>query len=406
MFKQIYTNWNLSPISHILTTNNNTCPLGYDKVINYMIPGIRDGCNCLGIFNIPNYPEYEDKILVSSCSQLLHQMGCKDIVGFSKKTINSIGSSTYCAERNNNFNYIDNFTSIYTECPGNTSNCGSIDSIGGLLCLDSCDDNSYSIEYLISQGPVCINNNEINLLVLHRYDLFENRKSLKCNTTIKDFKYDDRYKTQETYLTRDLFNAKQIQEFENLPNFDLDFFNYLITLYGRNYIGWYKKCEQFMLEFIAIRDIISLVETNSVYYMVISLFILIYCMLFIIILKEIIYQQYILKIGIISIFTSLKLLITVNLLSDYFLIRKKKNLLEHLIMKECSDDETNILLPYLLESCVYVMWIYLIDIVLYLIMIFISMFKILIFVYKLHKHKLLALMINGRTDTFELIFLL
>jgi hypothetical protein len=454
MVKHIFTNWSQGFIEEVKLINKtksekeNVCPSNYEYLFKFDFPGTRVGCNCLGLENITDYPEFQNKLLSGSCSSVLTKFGCQTVSDIPSKTIHSLGDKYYCVKRTR-FNYLLNYSnSIYANCPENYKNCGVVDSLSNSLCLENHNqlcpftipDNynlngtqifnlwqeenlekisnlikhlsQFYLQFSLSQSEMCINNDEINLLSDDLYELFNKRKSMKCATQVSPissrFKYDFRFQPLIITKTKMVFFYEDFlkNNLENLPNFPLEFFNDPIILYGRNYIGWNRKCKDYLYKFKTISETAEIIKKFSVFYLVFALFILIYCMLFIMIFKELIFEKYFLKILIILIHVTMIFIIFYFLLKDYAELSNSINLCLIIIKKRCSDEETNRLIIFVLEIFIYISNLFLISIVLYIIMILLSLVKIILTVYKIYKRDILSRLMQGNLNEFEMVLLL
>jgi hypothetical protein len=425
-----------------LDSKNNT-------LFSYSWPGTKEGCNCLDKYNLTGYADYENKLLYGSCSIVLLDLGCYTILGIPSKELLFLGQQMFCSERSNFntvFSYFLNYsTNVFeagSNCAKEMKSCGLIDSLNNILCVSEdtpCPisqwNNSISqiyydqsiiqneelilnkiryfsnffIEFRFSQGEVCINNEELNFLTKDIYELFQNKKILKCATTVSDYiKYDNRYTPLMNIPTGFFFQSEKFlkDNIENLPNFPFDYFSLPLTLYGRNYIGWNKKCQHLMHSFIKMYEVCVKIQNYSIFYLVYSLVVLIYCMLFIMIFKELLYEQFKLKIAIIMVHALLILIIFVMVLDDYIGILNSIGLIFTVLKKRCSDTETNRLMVYILQLLEQISKLFLVTIILYVIMLVLSFFKIILTIYKLYKDYILQRVMRGGVNEFEMILLM
>lgn len=459
MLEGLFKNWQSGIISDILVIENiqnvrknfvdekngnineyesKICPENYELLLSYKWPGTKDGCNCLGIYNMTNYEEFENKLLNGACSLILLEIGCSQVKGIDSKLMHNLGNYFICVKRNN-FNYMNNYTNLFhLKCPIDYINCGIIDSVGNYLCLEkgqSCSINIESqplflniesvlkdglknlllnyfksfIEFKMTQGNVCINNEEFNILSEDVYELYNSRKYIKCATNLNDnLKYDNRFKSLFYVNTSSIFYYENElkNSIKQLPNFSSNFFNYPLTIYGRKYIGWNKNCGHLLDQLKNMNHLIHKLETYSIIYLLYSLVVLVYCMLFIMIFKELIYGKYILKIIIIFIHLLLMIIIFLVMLDDYLLFKNTKNFLYVIIKKRCSDEETNRLMIFVLSNLQDAMHYYQLTITYYLIMIIISLFKIFLILFKIYKRSILRRMQRGNLQEFEMVLLM
>ena len=88
------------------------------------------------------------------------------------------------------------------------------------------------------------------------------------------------------------------------------------------------------------------------------------------------------------------------------LIWVKKDLIYSLVLRRCSDEETNVLMFYIHKVIDDVMKLYVFISTLYTMMCCISIFKILMIFYKIHKRNILRNIMTGETNLVELIILI
>lgn len=459
MVNQIFYNWSLGPIEDIKifekikSEKEYMCPDNYEYLFKFQFPGTKSGCNCLNIFNMTGYTEFENKLLPGSCSLMLVKFGCQTVADLPSKTLHSIEDKFYCIHRKE-FNYLQNYRENIFDisCPTGRKSCGIIDSVGNLLCIElekECAINgneknidslnyininrnnftkiSYSfldtpqliqdiskkfIQFSLSQGLTCINNDEINLNQEDIHELFNSRKTMKCATQLFEnnlkFKYDTRYKPLAMLNTDSVFYKEDFikTNLETLPKFPKSYFTSPIIISGRNYIGWHKKCKDFIFQFQSMHKLSQKIENYSIFYLIYSLVMLIYCMLFIMIFKELIYEQYTLKICIILIHVLMILVLFSLVLADYLEITKYLDLCFLIIKKRCSDEETNRLILFVLDVFRDIARLYMITIILDIIMILLSIIKIMLTLYKLYKRSILERLIQGRTDEYEMMLIM
>ena len=84
------------------------------------------------------YSEYENKLIIGSCSIMLIKFGCQSVPELPSKIIHSLEDKYYCVKRDN-FSYYENYEkNIYdSDCPKNMKNCGEVDTLHNYLCIDS-----------------------------------------------------------------------------------------------------------------------------------------------------------------------------------------------------------------------------------------------------------------------------
>lgn len=467
MVDHLFKNWDMGMISEIKVLDKvksereNVCPNDYEYLFSYTWLGTKMGCDCLGIKGT-SIQDFEDKILVGPCSVTLTKFGCKTIPEIPGKTIHSLGDKYFCVKRNN-FSYYSNYSEhiFEEECPSEMKSCGVIDSLDNILCVDKSQDcpvqqkkyladnssfivtdeynkkynnNNYPsnssknyslsslpelvkyytkffVQFGISQGKMCIDNDEVKIHSENIYELFNKRKSINCSTklsTSNNFRYDYRYvpliKSQtDIVFYKEDFLKKNIQF---LPKFYKNFFQEPITVYGRNYIGWNKKCSNYITSFRESYKLALKVKNYSLFYLIYSLVMLIYCMLFVMILKELLYRQYFLKILIIVIHVLMISIIFFFILDDCREISKSIKTCDLLIRKRCSDEETNRLIINALESFISISDLFLITIILYIIIFLLSICKIMLTFYKIYKRKILNRVIQGEVNEFEMMLIM
>jgi len=439
IFSQITKNWQIGPIVDIVTIPTNTCPDNYSFVLNYKWPGSKDGCDCVGKFNLTANKDNENRIKQGPCSSLLIALGCRSLKKTEMTFVNSWNNMTICGKRNNTTYLISYKNSVVSkkDCPIHLKHCGEIDSLGNILCLnqtEKCPLNNLilskklgnmintdhkvkvSVEFEVSQGEICINKNETNILSETVYDLINQKKSLKCSTKLNDEIFenitnDERYFNLSSVKTYDFFLQTQLNKIYNelvkIDAFPKAFFEYDISLYSRNYIGWNKTCESLIYEVLEVDFILSRIESISTFYLIFSLIILIYCMLFIMILKELLQDQFYLNIGILMFYNVIVGFILFLLIYDFFCIRKSRDTLEIIVMKGCSDQLTNLLFKYILSSINEIERLFILTIIFYISMFLISILKLCLSYYKQYKRKLIRILSEPRTNnTIELALLM
>lgn len=455
MITNIFENWEKGPIQDIIVINSterDSCVENYEYLTEYTWPGTKVGCNCINMINyanshnqtIPNsFLEFSGKIIIGSCPLSLLDLGCEEIDEVKEKKINSIGEKIFCVRRFN-FSYLNNYDSniishSQNKCTNNFANCGVVDSVNNILCYNDTvcplkpqlDDNTtnfhlltindedkiehivkfysqFYTDFQLSQGNVCIYNSEVNTFIENLYELFNEKKHMKCSTRIiENIKYDFRYTPLLAIKTSNLFrkNSKLFNEIKSLPSFPLQFFEYPIYLFGRKYVGWHKKCRKDLSQFQKINLISKKLQKYPMFYLIYSLFILIYCMLFIMILKELLHEQFLFKIGIIVFHMILILIIFSMVINDYFEIFEGIEISLSIVKKRCSDKETNFLVVMVLEILENISKLYMITIILYVTMLLLSLFKISLTVYKIYKRALLRRIMDGRMNEFEMMLI-
>jgi hypothetical protein len=490
MVNQIFNNWSLGFIEDIKIIEKTKsekeymCPDNYEYLFKFQFPGTKSGCNCLNIFNMTGYTEFENKLLPGSCSLMLVKFGCQTVADLPSKALHSIEDKFYCIKRKE-FSYLQNYRENIFEngCPSGKQSCGVVDSVGNLLCISmdqgcpifgreknknnnlnyndlyrnlsypfsenifsttgenskflvlplsplpitNFTDKNYSIsempnliqnfsknfiQFSLSQGLTCINNDEINLYQEEVYELFNYRRTMKCATQLFEnnlkFKYDTRYKPLAILNTDSVFDKEDFLKtnLETLPKFPKSYFTSPLIISGRNYIGWNKKCKDFIFQFHSMHKLSQKIENYSIFYLIYSLVMLIYCMLFIMIFKELIYEQYTLKIFIILIHVVMILTIFFFVLADYLEITRAVDLCFLIIKKRCSDEETNRLILFVLEVFRDIARLYMITLILDIIMILLSVIKIMLTLYKLYKQTILNRLVQGRTSEYEMMLLM
>jgi hypothetical protein len=415
MYRHILTNWSLGPVMDIKSSDE-ICPQGYEKMVDFTFPGIREGCNCLNMNNT-RIPEAVGKLLNGQCTIMLNQFGCETVNGISRYTVNTFNGNTLCIRRLGEFNYLMNYTNIFEqECPRGTYDCGVIDSLDNRLCttdLNKCPNrqlltavggqSDLYIQFQLSQGDVCVNNDEINLIG-KRYELYENRKYIKCNTTIGSLRYDKRYARLKDYPSSEIFERNFTDKFKSLPDFP-NVFDNNFSLYGRKYIGWSKHCQNLMLQFTTLLEVIGRIEFRSTVYLIASLFTLIYCMFFIMILKELLFEQYKLKLALVIVHAIFMLVMLSYIFSDHSAIETGLVTISIVIEKNCSDMETNLLFIEILKFLSTLSKLYLATVLLLIIGFAICLYKIILIITKMKKRQILRVLTGGRTQYIEMLLL-
>jgi hypothetical protein len=128
-------NWNLSPISNIISVNlNSNCPENYEKFISNSFPGNFEGCNC---FNVKSNI-YKKKIYNETCTKNQIENDCKDILETNEINLSIWKEKKLCVKRmNENYNYfnLSKFITNKNYCENDFKFCGIIDTKNNFLCL-------------------------------------------------------------------------------------------------------------------------------------------------------------------------------------------------------------------------------------------------------------------------------
>lgn len=450
MFGDVLNNWSKGQIDKIHVVdktsaeNQNYCPEGFEYLFKFSWPGTKSGCNCKGITNIKNMADYEDNITIGSCSITQITQGCKMIPETPGKLIHSIYDKYYCIKRSKNFNYKMNYKDkiFENECPRAMKNCGIVDTLNNYLCveteqqcpielinidrnIDKNDDSNkdisqvlidlsrFFVDLKISQGPVCINNPEINMLTTNIYQLVNKYKKMKCPTKItvgrkESIHHDNRYYKLMNFPTNAIYYKEDflMKNIQQLPEFPKEYFELPVTLYGRNYIGWKKKCESDLPKLYETYYFLSNLEIYSLIYLIASLIILIYCMILIMIMSELIHKKYLIKLVIIVIHLVIVFILFLFLLCDKFTLINLADFTLTIFKNSCSDHETNMLFLNLHMLILEIKRFFVLTIVFNLCILFLGLFKILLTIYKVYKIILLQRIIQGNVREFEMVLLI
>lgn len=452
----VLNNWSKGPIDDFyivekkLSENENVCPENYEYLFKFTWPGTKSGCDCRKSTNTKVIEEHEDKLTTGYCSISQISAGCMLISETPAKQIHSIGDKYYCIKRDTNFNYASKYGSNIFEksCPLLMKNCGVIDTVNNYLCVEKesecpieknkisdeeiniyfensekikeneitskiIESAKYFVDLLISQGPVCINNIEVNLLTENIYELLNKHKKVKCPTKIltgnnNSIQHDYRFTKLINFPTSNLFYKEDflLSNIETLPDFPHDYFEMPATIYGRNYIGWKKRCELLLPKLYEVYSFISQLEITSLIYLLCSLFILIYCMILIMIFSELIQKKYRLKLMIIVIHFCLVFVLVVLILFDNLKLSHFADFILSLVKNSCSDYETNILFVNIYVLIFDIKKFFALTIIFYLGILLLGLLKIFLNIYKLHKINLLNRIIHGNLNEFEMVLLI
>jgi hypothetical protein len=125
------------------------------------------------------------------------------------------------------------------------------------------------------------------------------------------------------------------------------------------------------------------------------------------ILKELLEDQFYLKLGILGFYNLIVGMILYLIISDYFSIRQSTKDIEEFVMKGCSDYQTNLLLKYVLISLSEIEKLYTLTIIFYISMFLLSILKICMTYYKQYKRKMNEILLEQNTNNMiELAFLM
>lgn len=435
--QQLFDNWDLGPIIQIQIQQSLPCEKGMESILLNAFPGIEEGCNCNGITSIPGDTSLENKITSGLCSLMAVNEGCKVIRGIYKKNETQIYNRTICVKRNSEMNYKNiYFNDMINSCDdinigGNKKSCGEIDSLGNILCVL----NNESCPFLYNDTSEYIDNREENEEYYQSKIMSEIMQSYK---SLKNYDHNIKSKSNQGYLciyncqskkekfsllsqvtkllyynvfsdksinktrnkgmftTNKMANASfnnSVIDFEELSNIPFPFFDDPIILYNRNYIGWKLKCKNYLLDMYMIPVLSMNVMQFSTMYLISSLFILFYCLLFIIVCKEVAEQNLFSEAFLIFIHLTLIIFVFEMIVKDYIILLKCIKLLEIVINKGCTDIETIIILVGLYNTSSGLEKLYFEAMTLFGFMIPLSLFKFGLLAYKWYKEYLISLVL-------------
>ena len=456
MLGDILGNWAKGPISDFQVIEKtssgleNVCPEDYEYLFIFTWPGTKSGCDCRGITKGVKKSDYQGKITTGTCSIAQITDGCRIVPEVPGKQINSIGGKIYCIKRDLDFSYHSKYdTNIYEKnCPKSMKNCGVIDTLDYILCIDedlecpiknlfSSNEKSllpysyaanqigeelesrikkfsnYFVDLKLSQGLVCINNNEINLLTDHTYELLNKYKKIKCPTKIylernTSLHYDYRYFRLINFPTLSIFYKEDflLNNIETLPDFPKEYMELPVSIFGRNYIGWKKKCRVYLPQLYEAHNFLSNLEMLSLMYLIYALLLLIYCMILIMILTELLNKKYFSKLTIVLIYLITVLVYLVLLLNDKSILTNLSNFTLTMIKTSCSDYETDMIFVRLHVLIIEVKKLFVLTIIFDLCILLIGLLKIFLIFYKIFKSNLLNRIQQGNVREFEMVLLI
>ena len=307
-----------------------------------------------------------------------------DIFNNSEINIKNI-KNLICLEFNKDFNYFDNFNLIENEnfiLNNSFKNCGKIDDLNNIL--------------IYNKNKKCPN--EKNLF----YNFIEFKITIQKNNSIINNKNNN----------NNFFNIDNLN-YILIYNFSFDNFyknnnnnnnnNNNILIFGRNYFGIEKNCQNFLLNFPTISLIITNIQIFIPMYLSLSIFLLVFIFLFVITYREIHKFNFFTDIFIISMNLFLSFWLEWYLIIDYILIYKSIKIIKNIINFQCFNKEILEIFFYLLRDFNEYEKNYFYSILFLLISILLSLYKIIIFIYKLLKEYFIYDIQNGENYfNFEL----
>ena len=273
-----------------------------------------------------------------------------------------------CLEFNKDFNYLNNFNLIENEnfiLNNSFKNCGKIDDLNNIL--------------IYNKNKKCPNENKLNfsnfiefkILIQKNNSLINNKN--KNNNNNNFFNIDD--------LNYNLIYNISYENFYKNNNNN----NNNILIFGRNYFGIEKNCEKFLLNFPTISLIIENITLFIPMYLSLSIFLLVFIFLFVITYREIHKFNFFTDFFIISMNLFLSFWLEWYLIIDYILIYKSMKIIKNIIKFQCFSNQILEIFFYLLRDFNEYEKNYFYSILFLLISIFLSIYKIIIFIYKLLK---------------------
>ena len=130
--KKYKENWNLSPISNIISVSSK-CPKNSSEFFSNFFPGNFKGCDC---FNVKSNT-YKKKIFNESCNSNQIENECKNIKENDNKKLNVWKGKKLCVERMEkkyNFFMLNQYKSK-NKCKNGFKFCGFFDTKKNFLCL-------------------------------------------------------------------------------------------------------------------------------------------------------------------------------------------------------------------------------------------------------------------------------
>lgn len=372
--QQIFLNWDLGSIIQIQIQQATPCDQGMEIMLSDSFPGIDGGCDCFGIMSIQDDSIFENKITSGSCSLNAINAGCQVIRGIYKNNYTLIYNKTICVKRNRELNYKniyqkDMIYDLSDNISSEKKSCGEIDTVGNILLVainESC--------------PYLFNNTSDD------YDYVEEESDLS--------KIDiEKHRINTTFLHTMSTTQKFTGNYNDISTIQTTFYDDPITLYNRNYIGWKIKCKQYFSDMYIIPILSMNIMQLSPMYLISSLFVLFYCLLFIMICKEVTEQHLLAEAFLICIHLTLIIFVFEMIIKDYIILFKCVKLLKTVIDKGCSDIETIILLISLYDTCSQLELLYFETITLFGFMIPLSLFKFGLIVYRWYKEYLISLVL-------------
>ena len=268
-----FKNWQKSPISDIIV-NDSECLGGYEPLINSNYSGILTYCDCTNSTN----KEYKGKIFLDICEKEQGIANCRIVPGEEEKEIKKWRGKFICVKRLNTdyHNHIYKINEInkcmddqdtYVDTEKNKI-CGDL-YYGAINYIEinytnstkpdgvekiKLDDN-YSLFYsknylhgnlivdvkLTSNDGICVSSDEGIFSYNNKY-ISRHKGNPTCNITIKDNKYDNRYKLMDENVNFiETLNDNNIKKYDYILNISK---SHTLKLYTIPYIGIKKDCYQ------------------------------------------------------------------------------------------------------------------------------------------------------------------
>lgn len=175
-----YNNWFSNPIIDLKIDekkNSNKCSDSlYESLISTTFPGFYEGCTCVNSENIV----YKKKIYNQSCTENQIKENCENVNEMDDQQI-IWKNSNLCVKRNRELNYFKIVESTISgigdyklrlSCGKKEISCGTIDTLGNLLCVQ--DENLCPYNYIDFKSNLdkdsITDENKIEMLTLNDYE--------------------------------------------------------------------------------------------------------------------------------------------------------------------------------------------------------------------------------------------
>ena len=381
-------NWHMSPISEIAIAKKS--PMNFSPLFNYTNPGTQKGCDCIGIYT-QEEPEYtwEGNLSKGECVSTQLIAGCRNVNEINSFTATEIeGEFGIYYKRNEKVSYYDWYNeNIYDNCSEvNMQSCGVIDTIGNNLCVrdmrqcpsiyidksalayyEYINKESYneinnivdiiSSNYLMyiefesyTSEKICIKQSESFIYGNNMsYILFENDyvndegKEKGCQSSLLyNITTDLRYSTLFTTTMNTVVPKGTTEQIKALPLFAYStFINSKINLFSRGYIGWSKRCKDYLPIIEKLVYLRGHLRAYFTLFLVNSLIVLPYYLLFIMIVTQIDYTNYKMHFLLSLSYTLFIVLFILMVGIEYKGVLSTKGYINEIALKQCGDNITN-----------------------------------------------------------------